>query len=86
MFVCSAASDSHQHRETRIEIEGELGIQVQDTVLLIRKVHPEIMRQSKMQVRARLRSVLWREGVCDVLHDGIWRVVESMRGGNMVPA
>jgi hypothetical protein len=33
-------------------------------------------------VRQRLRSVFCRDGVCDILHDRIWSVVESMRGGN----
>jgi len=41
------------------------------------------VRQSKGEVRARLRRVVWKEGVCDTLHDGIWRVVEEMRGGGI---
>jgi hypothetical protein len=50
----------------------------------MRKVYPEIVGQSKTQVRQRLKSVVWRDGVCDVLHDGIWGIVESMRGRNAV--
>jgi len=59
--------------------EEETGVNARDFVVLMRKVHPEILGQSKTQVRARLRSVVWREGVCDALHDGIWKVVENMR-------
>ena len=59
--------------------EEEIGINARDFVVLMRKVHPEILGQSQTQVRARLRSVVWQDGVCDALHDGIWKVVESMR-------
>jgi hypothetical protein len=59
-------------------------INAQDFVVLMRKVYPEIVGQSKTQVRQRLKSVVWRDGVCDVLHDGIWGIVESMRGRNAV--
>jgi hypothetical protein len=65
-----------------IDMEEKIGIQAQDFVVLMRRVHPEIVEQSKEQVRQRLRSVVWRDGVCDILHDRIWSVVESMRGGN----
>jgi hypothetical protein len=93
VFICSAASwcghpgrlHQNQQRKTDIgiEVEEEKVIQAQDFVILIRRVHPEIVGQSKAHLRQRLRSVVWRNGVCDVLHDGIWRVVESMRGGNV---
>ncbi|KAE9377230.1 hypothetical protein N431DRAFT_368979 [Stipitochalara longipes BDJ] len=93
VFVCSAASGSGypRHRKKATDIETkmdmghgeEIGVNAQDFVVLMREVHPEILGQSKAQVRARLRSVVWREGVCDTLHDGIWMVVESMRAGNV---
>jgi hypothetical protein len=87
MFICSAASSSvyppHQKIQSGSELERGTGFQVQDAVALVWKMHPQIVVQSKAQVRARLRSVVWREGVCDVLHDGIWGVVESIRGGNV---
>jgi Fungal specific transcription factor domain len=86
MFICSAASSSAYPRHSQVESESGLergiGFQVQDTVALVWKMHPQVVVQSKSQVRARLRSVVWRDGVCDVLHDGIWKVVESMRSGN----
>ena len=44
----------------------------------MRRVDPCIVRQSKAQVRQRLRNVVWRDGVCDKLHDEIWRVVDGM--------
>lgn len=86
VFVCSAASGSGFPRNVQIDsgTQGEeIGVQAQDFVVLMRRVHPEIVGQSKTQVRQRLRSVVWRDGICDVLHDGIWRVVESMRSGNV---
>jgi hypothetical protein len=83
MFICSAASGPvyppHQKVQSGSELERGTGFQVQDAVSLVWKMHPQIVVKS--QVRARLRSVVWREGVCDVLHDGIWGVVESIRGG-----
>jgi hypothetical protein len=87
VFVCSAASGSGfpRHRPEATEMETEMGkrdqhvINARDFVVLMREVHPEVLVQSKAQVRARLRSVVWREGICDSLHDEIWRVVESMR-------
>ena len=87
VFVCSAASGSGYPRpgkkkpdmETEIGPGEEIGINTRDFVVVMRNAHPEILGQSKTQVRARLRSVVWRDGVCDALHDGIWRVVESMR-------
>jgi hypothetical protein len=94
VFICSSASGSGYPRQqqtqtqTQTQTENELNedimINVQDFVVLMRKVHTEIVGQSKMQVRQRLKSVVWRDGVCDVLHDGIWSVVESMRGVNTV--
>jgi Fungal specific transcription factor domain len=86
VFICSAAFGSgylhHQPQQGKTEMEEEIGVQAQDFVVLMRRVHPEIVGQSKAQVRQRLRSIVWRDGVCDILHDGIWRVVESMRAGN----
>ncbi len=51
---------------------------MQDFVILMRRIDASVVGQSKGEVRQRLKRVVWREGVCDVLHDGIWRVVEEM--------
>jgi hypothetical protein len=88
VFICSSASGSGypRYEQTQTGIESDEGIMInaQDFVVLMRKVYPEIVGQSKTQVRQRLKSVVWRDGVCDVLHDGIWGIVESMRGRNAV--
>jgi hypothetical protein len=79
VFICSSASGSHEQTQTEFEPDEGLMINAHDFVVLMRKFHPEIVGQSRMQVRQRLKSVVWRDGVCDGLHDGIWSVVESMR-------
>jgi hypothetical protein len=87
VFVCSAASGSgflqSQQRKTGVELKEGIRVNARDFVVLMRNVDPGIVRQSKGEVRARLRRVVWKEGVCDTLHDGIWRVVEEMRGGGI---
>jgi hypothetical protein len=79
VVICSSASGSsyprHQQTQTGLEPDEGIMINAHDFVVLMRKVHPEIVGQKKTQVRQRLKSVVWREGVCDVLHDGIWAVV-----------
>jgi len=83
VFICSAASGSgylqRQQGKTGIELEDEIRVPVQDLVLLMGKVDPKVVRQSKWEVTQRLKRVVWRHGICDVLHDGIFSIVEKMR-------
>lgn len=86
VFVCSAASGSgyphHQDQQSKtgVELEGEIGVNAQDFVILMRRVDPEVVGQTQGELKRRLKRIAWREGVCDGLHDEIWKVVEEMRG------